>query len=361
MSSTFEQAREFFLRGVGHYEAGELAQAERAFAAALALVPGRVSTLTNLGAVRLKLGRAEEAAALLEEALAQEPSNTEALRHRAAALAELGDHEGALAAIDRALALQPIPAAWTLRGSILRTLGRTAEAAQSYGAAAATGDTELNRFFLASLTGREPPRAAPREYVESLFDRYAHEFEAHVVDALKYRAPEILVHGLDASARYEAALDLGCGTGLCGALLRPLAKRLDGVDLSGKMVERARATGCYDEVVHADAVQFLERAPRAYDLVIAADVFVYLGALEPVFAAAAGVLSAGGRFCFCVELAPGGADVVLQPTMRYAHSADYILKAVQQSGFEISATAEHAIRADQGAAIPGLFFWLVRS
>ena len=95
MSSTFEQARDFFLRGVGHYETGELAQAEREFAAALALVPGRVSTLTNLGAVRLKLGRAEEAAALFDEALALEPSNVEALRHRAAALAELGSRAGA--------------------------------------------------------------------------------------------------------------------------------------------------------------------------------------------------------------------------------------------------------------------------
>ena len=70
MSSTFEQAREFFLRGVGHYETGELAQAEREFAAALALVPGRVSTLTNLGAVRLKLGRAEDALRYFEAAKA---------------------------------------------------------------------------------------------------------------------------------------------------------------------------------------------------------------------------------------------------------------------------------------------------
>ena len=90
MSGNFEQARDFFMRGVAQYEAADFAGAERAFAAALALVPGRASTLTNLGAVRLKLGRAAEAAALLDEALAQEPRNAEALRHRAAALAELG-------------------------------------------------------------------------------------------------------------------------------------------------------------------------------------------------------------------------------------------------------------------------------
>ncbi|MBA2672331.1 tetratricopeptide repeat protein [Ramlibacter sp.] len=63
----FQQARDFFLRGVGAFEAGRLEQAERHFAAALSLVPGRPSTLTNLGAVRLKLGRTEDALALLEE------------------------------------------------------------------------------------------------------------------------------------------------------------------------------------------------------------------------------------------------------------------------------------------------------
>jgi predicted TPR repeat methyltransferase len=361
MSGTFEQARDFFARGVGHYEAGEFVQAEREFTASLALLPGRVSTLTNLGAVRLKLGQTEDAAGLLEEALAQEPDNVEALRHQAAAQAQLGRHEQALATIDRALHLQPTPAGWTLRGSILRTLGRGAEAADAYRAAAAHGgDSELNRFFLASLAGGTAPPHAPREYVESLFDGYAADFEPHLVQVLKYRGPEILVEGLGPAPRFEAALDLGCGTGLCGPLLRPLARQLHGVDLSGKMVERARAIGCYDEVVHADVVDFLQATALQYDLVIAADVFVYIGALEQVFTHLARVLRPGGRCCFSIELAPPGHDVLLQASMRYAHGAGYILKLAQHSGFEISATAERPIREDGGVPIPGLFAWLVR-
>ncbi len=361
MSGTFEQARDFFMRGVRHYEAGQLLQAEREFAASLALLPGRVSTLTNLGAVRLKLGQTEDAAALLEEALDQSPDNVEALRHLAAAQAELGHHHQALATVDRALRLDPAAAGWTLRGSILRSLGRASEAAEAYRAAAARGgDSELNRFFLAALSGGTAPASAPREYVESLFDRYPGDFEPHVVQVLKYHGPRILVEGLGPAPAFDAALDLGCGTGLCGPLLRPLARQLHGVDLSGKMVARARATGCYDEAVHADALEFLQGAATRYDLVMAADVFIYVGALEQVFTQAARVLRPGGRFCFSIELAPPGHDVLLQASLRYAHGAGYILKLAQHSGFEISATAERPIREDEGVPIPGLFAWLVR-
>lgn len=361
MGGNFDQARDFFRRGVAHYEAGEYAAAERDFAAALDLVPGRVSALTNLGAARLKLGRPEEAAAVLDEALAQEPGNIEALRHRAAALAELGQLESALASIDHALRVQPgNAAAWTLRGSLLRSLGRSAEAAQAYRAGAANGDdSALNRYFLASLGGAAAPRHAPREYVESLFDGYSQEFDAHLVQVLQYRAPERLVQGL-AGVRADAALDLGCGTGLCGQLLRPMAARLDGVDLSANMVERARAAGWYDEVVHADAAEYLHATPRRYDLVTAADVFIYVGALEQVFAGVARVMAPGGRFCFCVELAPPGSDLVLQPSLRYAHSAASIRELARQSGFDIAAASEWPIREDQGVPVAGLFAWLVR-
>ena len=361
MDGNFEQARDFFMRGVAHYQAGDFVAAEREFAAALALVPGRASALTNLGAVRLKLGRPAEAAALLDEALAQEPGNAEALRHRAAALAQLGQLEAALASIDRALQVEPANGpAWTLRGSVLRSLGRLAEAGAAYRAAAANGgDSALNRYFLASLGGAAAPPHAPREYVESLFDGYSQDFDAHLVQMLRYRAPQRLVQGLG-GARAAAALDLGCGTGLCGPLLRPLAARLDGVDLSARMVERARTGGAYDEVVQADIADYLRATPRRYDLVVAADVFIYVGALDQVFEGAARVIPPGGRFCFSVEVAAAGPDLVLQPSLRYAHSASYIRTLAKQSGFEISATTEGPIREDQGSPIPGLFAWLTR-
>jgi predicted TPR repeat methyltransferase len=363
MSATFEQAKAFFLQGLDHYQAGRFAQAERDFAAALALVPGRVSTLTNLGATRLKLGQLDAAVSLFQEALAQEPDNVEALAQCAAALAEQGHLPQALASVDRALKLDPGRGpAWSLRGNVLRTLGRREEAASAFGRALASGaDSELNRYYLASLTGQEAPREAPRLYVQNLFDGYAEDFQDHLVQVLKYRAPEILVQRLRGSGRrFSAALDLGCGTGLCGPLLRPLCDRLDGLDLSRRMVERAAATGAYDEVTQGDLVQYLQQTARRYELLIAADVFVYVGALETVFEGAARILQPGGMFCFTVETAPGAADLVLQPSLRYAHSAASIRKLAQDHGFDISATQPQTIRDDQGTPIPGLFAWLAR-
>lgn len=363
MSGNFEQAKAFFQQGIAHYEAMRFREAERDFAAALALVPGRASTLTNLGAARLKLGKFQEAADLLEEALAQEPDNVEALGHRAAALAELGDHRSALACIDRALAVQPqLAAGWGMRGNLLKELGRFDEARTSFENAIAQGaDTELNRYCLAAVSGHEVPRTAPRHYVESLFDSYAEGFEEHLVAVLNYRAPDVLVAELARlGRRFSRALDLGCGTGLCGVQMRPIADRLDGVDLSGNMVEGAAARKVYDELAQADLVHYLATTQRRYELVLAADVFIYVGALEAVFEGVARVLDAGGVFCFSVEAAPDAHDYQLRPSLRYAHSAGYIRKLAGQYGFEIGRTSEHPIRDDQRTPIPGLFAWLRR-
>jgi predicted TPR repeat methyltransferase len=359
MDGNFEQAKAFFLQGLDHYQAGRYERAEAHFAASLALVPDRASTLTNLGAARLKLGRFEEALAVLEEALAQDPDNVEALGHRAAALAELGRPAQALACADRALALnQGLGPLWTLRGTLLKELGRPADAASSFESAITHGaDPELNRYYLAGLSRTAVPPTPPRVYVESLFDSYADGFEEHLVEALRYRAPQLLVEGLH-GRRFERVLDLGCGTGLCGAALRPFADDLEGVDLSESMVARARQRGVYDRVTRADLNEHLRIARPGIDLVIAADVFIYVGALEKVFAGVRRVLRPGGVFCFTVELADESLPLQLRASLRYAHSRGYIRTLAEQNGFEFSATSEHPIRDDQRTPIPGLFAWL---
>lgn len=385
MSGPFEQARDFFLRGLAQYQAGQYAQADASLSAALALLPGRPSTLTNLGATRLKLGRPAEALELLQEVLALEPQNVEALGHCASALAELGQPERALASLETLLAVDPAVAhAWSVRGSLLKELGRPGEAAASYREALARGaDPQLNGYYLAGLGGAAAPPAPPAHYVEQLFDGYAADFDAHLVTRLNYRAPEVLAARLQAwGRRFESALDLGCGTGLCGPLLRPLAARLTGIDLSQRMLERARQLGVYTDLLHEDAVAYLARTARRYELLVAADVFIYLGALEAVFEGAARVLPARGVFCFSVEehagtgeapddagapdVTPGGvgadpaSDFALRPSLRYAHSESYIRRLADHCGFELTDTVRQPLREDRLAPVPGLYFWLTR-
>ena len=358
MDANFHAARALFAEGVGHYEKGRYADAERKFAEALALVPGRPSALTNLGAARLKLGRAQDALEALEAALAQEPDNFEALGHRATALTELGRHEEALAAFDRSLALNPRQAAaWSLRGNVLRELGRLDEAAASFERAIAEGaDREMNEYFLAALRPGAAPPAAPRGYVRALFDNYAEEFGDHLVRKLRYESPRVLAARLH---KVEArGLDLGCGSGLCGPLLAPLVNGLDGVDLSPAILGKARELGVYDTLAEGDIVEYLAATPHRYGIVVAADVLVYLGDLAPVFAGVRSVLQPGGTFCFTVEDALGDGDIVLRPSLRYAHSEGYVRRMAQQHGFAIDHIEQRPLREDQGKPVLGLAVWL---
>ena len=360
MAVDFEQARAFFLQGVAAYEAGRLPEAERQFAAALALAPGRPSVLSNLGAVRLKLGRTQEALPLLRQALAQEPGNAETLGHCGTALAELGQTAQALACFDRALAADArSPAVWILRGNALKELGRAPEAAQSFREALARGgDAELLAYYLAGLEAGAAPPHPPSHYVEALFDGYAAQFDEHLVRTLRYDAPRVLTERLAATGRrWRHALDLGCGTGLCGPLLRAMADRVSGVDLSSNMLEKARALGAYDTLVQGDIAGFLAQATETFDLVVAADVFIYVGALDEVFRLLAQRMPAGGDFCFTVEEAQG-TELELRASLRYAHSEAGIRRLAREHGFAVSALEQRAVREDQREPIAGLFVWM---
>jgi predicted TPR repeat methyltransferase len=364
--ASFEQAKQQFITGLACFEAGRYTQADQHFEASLALLPGRVSTLVNLAATRLKLERPQAALEAADQVLAIEPDNADAWLHRANSLLGLNRHEQALPAFDRLLSLQPgFAPGWCARGDILRELGRAHEAEQSYRQALAHGgDAELIGYYLASLGGeRSAPGVAPRAYVEALFDGYATQFAQHVVQVLNYRAHEVLTRPLATlhPERFASVLDLGCGTGLCGPLVKPRADRLVGVDLSAQMIEQARALGVYDHLVHADITEHLRHANERHDLVLAADVFIYIGDLAPIFEAVGEVVSAGSLFCFSTEVAgPETRGFELLPSLRYAHAESYLRGLAGQHGFEVVKLSRELIREDQRRAIDGVFVYLVR-
>lgn len=402
MSPDFETAKEQFLAGLACQQVGALADAELHYRRALAALPGRASTLTNLGATLVQLKRPAEALPFLEQAAAAAPGDPQAWSHRGLALVALRRDDEALACFDQvaavsgstaeqaaawfeharclarlerpdaalvscsnALAAGPdIADGWALRGSLLKDLGRQPEAAAALRRAIELGaDTPLNRYLLASLEGRGAPPLPPPGYVEGLFDAYAAGFDKHLVQTLHYRAPELLARAIAGlSRRFTSALDLGCGTGLCGPLLRPLLRpligRLEGVDLSAEMLALARERGVYDALAQGDITEWMQHTERRFDLVVAADVFIYIGDLDAVWAAVRRVLQPGGCFCFSAERAADGVAFELRASSRYAHSEAALRALSQRHGLFVKSLQHDIIRLDQGVPVAGLFITL---
>lgn len=202
--------------------------------------------------------------------------------------------------------------------------------------------------------------AAPASYVRALFDAYACDYDEHLTEELHYAAPAqlraLVVEHLAIEAGTVA--DLGCGTGLCGLQFRDLATKLLGVDLSARMLQRARARACYDQLVEADVVDFLRRHKASFSLLVAADVLVYIGDLAPVFAAAAAALRPGGGFAFTVEGATGSRWRALR-SGRYAHPVAYVQRLAAQARLEIVARRDAALRTQHGGPVAG-DVWLLR-
>lgn len=217
------------------------------------------------------------------------------------------------------------------------------------------------QHILQALTATDTPTAAPLSYAEHLFDHYATVYDQHLTQQLKYQAPHALFDRV-ASALYPepnslVILDLGCGTGLAGALFAPYAKRLIGVDISSNMIELARTKHLYHELITADLETALAQQ-QAIDLIIAADVFPYLGDLHSVFSLAYQALKPGGMLAFTTEQA-AGTGYVLQKSIRYAHSAHYLTELTLKTGFTLYDQAAIVLRQQYQQPVDGWLF-LVR-
>jgi predicted TPR repeat methyltransferase len=197
--------------------------------------------------------------------------------------------------------------------------------------------------------------------VRALFDQYAPRFEASLVGDLGYRGPALLFKAV-LSARaairkpafFKRAIDLGCGTGLAATAFARDVDHFTGIDLSPRMIERARASGLYAELEVADMVQGLISKPDAgADLILAADAMVYVSDLAPVLREVNRVLISGGLLAFTVET-HGGDGVILGEGLRYAHGAPYVRAAIDAAGLTLSRLDDLSARNEDNAPVPGL-------
>jgi predicted TPR repeat methyltransferase len=303
-----------------------------------------------------RLTCAGPALAAYERARAIKPDLAEAWLGCGNVLNLMGRHDEALSAYDKALAIEPdLAECWFGRAGALQELKRLEEAIFAYQTARERGcDAEFIQCMLASLGAEAAPPSAPKGLVIDLYDRYADQYDQHVAGALKYRTPELLFAAIARSMQTSDLdiLDLGCGTGLFGALIRTRARTLTGVDISSNMLRIAQRRQIYDNLICGDLVDFLHTRSEEFDVAVAADVFVYIGDLSEVFQAVRCRLRPGGFFCFSVE-AGDEADFVLGTNLRYAHSAAYLRKLAEDHGFTLEAIESSVIRHDKGKEVLG--------
>lgn len=271
-------------------------------------------------------------------------------------LAGSGDLMAAAELMAGAVELAPGWAAgWFRLGELRREAGDEEGAAKAWHEAVALEPADrLGASLNLALVGAAPvPATPPADFVETLFDDYADRFDHALVEKLAYRVPELLEQAIGTTGRvaFDHAVDLGCGTGLMGERLRPLCARLDGIDLSAEMLRKAEERGVYDNLTKDDIAE--TGLPAGVDLVTAADVFMYVGTLDAVFAQVAQALKPGGLFVFSVE-ASDGDDLILRESRRYAHAQGYVETELAKAGLSLGSIAREVIRQDRGEAIEGL-------
>jgi predicted TPR repeat methyltransferase len=129
---------------------------------------------------------------------------------------------------------------------------------------------------------------------------------------------------------------------------------LIGIDVAANMIEMAAARGIYDRLIKADLSAFLADNPVTFDLLIAADVFIYIGDIDVVFARARTALRPGGLLAFSVETIEEGDGYVLLPSRRYAHSPGYLRGLSSKHGFVERTILSVSVRQQEGRDLPGL-------
>lgn len=342
-------------------EQGALAEAEQRYRELLGHEPGHHAAMNLLAMILLERSDAAAALPLIARAIALAPDIAWYHLNLGHAYAATGRDDRAAAAMATSARLDPaspIPcydlARHHLRrgrpGDALSALRRVLERDPAHARA---------RFLIASLTGGHIDTAPP-DYVTELFDSYAPGFEAHLVNVLGYQVPAQLAALVAAAGEPPRAwhvIDVGCGSGLGGAAFRGVARHLVGSDLSPRMVEIARRRGVYDELHVEDLTATLDRARGDADLVIAADVFIYVGALDAAFRAAAGALRPGGLLALSTERGDGDG-FRLQPSSRYAHGDGYVRGLAHRHGFAVRMTRSTVLRSDHTGPVAGVLYLL---
>jgi predicted TPR repeat methyltransferase len=315
--------------------AGEDKEVRKSLNKALEIDPNNPRAWHALARVDLDAGNAQIAAGHLKKATRFDPGFAQAWQDLGRVHQQLHQHAEALGAFKQA-----VRAGRNKRPGGPRPFDTLSPADLEAAERRLTDERLIEKHHaLAANAAIFSPTEVPRDAITNLFDKYAQTFDQHLRGALRYGVPELLAEAVAAARDPDDEalvdiLDLGCGTGLIGPLLRPIAATLAGVDLSPAMIEKSRERGCYDLLHAGDMLAALRQSPGSFDLLVAADSLLYTGDLSPIFEAAHGALRPGGVFAFTVEAGAGDRYHLHQKTLRYTHSRPYMEHLGKIHGYE---------------------------
>jgi len=329
---------------------GRAAEAAHKLQARLAAGRGGLLARLTLVTALLEAGEMSDALEEAREAVALNPSVAAAVMALGEVLLRHGALPSAIGEFQRALRLDPgLERARYLTGCAWLEAGEAEKSLEIFQSLEPTPDIE------ARIARAHAIREAPRSdagYVRHLFDQFSADYDTRMIGQLAYAAPQILADLADLVMPGRSRLhilDLGCGTGLAGAVFKPRAARLDGIDLSPAMIEKARARDIYDSLRVGDVETALT---DKYDLILAADTLVYLGDLATLFRAVAAGLAADGYFLFTTE-AKAGNGFELGPKRRWRHSETYIRDEAAAAGLEVAGLVAASPRTEANQPVPG--------
>ncbi|MBL8741250.1 MAG: tetratricopeptide repeat protein, partial [Myxococcales bacterium] len=351
-------------------ELGNTARAETCFRRVISIEPRFAATHFNLGMMLLREGRLDDAVVSLDAAARLEPNEATVHARLGDACAKNGEFLRAREAYRRALELDPTleherkklgKVYFQILDGIDRSVGDPADAIRYLDEwLVLEPDNAIALHSRAAYAGEGAPARASDAYVKATYDQFAESFD-FVLGHLGYQGHAICAEALE-TALFDgepeegayAVLDAGCGTGALGPLIAPWAGRITGVDLSGQMLERAKARKVYDELIEAELGAYLADCEARFDAVVCADALIYFGDLDELFRRVAQALAPEGVFVFTVELAAGDGYSLLR-NGRYAHSRAYLAAVIERAGMSLEAEAPIAnLRVEFGKEVPGL-------
>ena len=344
-----------------YYQTGQYGDAEKLAAFITQEFPTHQFGWKVLGVVLKQTGRVSESLVANQKSVQLVPQDAEAHNNLGTTLQELARLEEAEASYKQAIALKPdyVEAHYNL-GVTLQELGRLDEAEASYRQVIALKPDDAEaKHMLAALSG-ETTATAPRDFIEGLFDNYAAKFESSLVDNLEYKIPRVIAEMIIKDNKFDllgSIMDLGCGTGLFGAEIKQFCEHLEGIDLSEKMLDKAKEKDVYNKLIKQDIVTYLSNESLNFDYFISTDVFIYIGDLYDVFRLIKSRNKTGGKLAFSTEDSDGDG-FFLEQSGRYSHSKKYIEGLCEKFGYKLRHFETQALRKDKNQYISGGLYLL---